>query len=133
MFSFLSSLLGDPSTKKLHHYEKELIAIKKIEVLYREEILSIEQIQAKTHEFQTQFIGLDIDNPDDLKEVRKRLEDIKYSAFALHRRACELIYGKTFVGESGESVEWHMIPYDVQLVGALALHDGNIAEMRTGE
>ena len=26
-----------------------------------------------------------------------------------------------------------MIPYDVQLIGALTLHDGNIAEMRTGE
>ena len=28
---------------------------------------------------------------------------------------------------------WNMIPYDVQIIGALALHDGNIAEMRTGE
>lgn len=26
-----------------------------------------------------------------------------------------------------------MIPYDVQIIGALALHEGNIAEMRTGE
>ncbi len=32
-----------------------------------------------------------------------------------------------------ESLEWNMIPYDVQIIGALALHDGNIAEMRTGE
>ena len=32
-----------------------------------------------------------------------------------------------------EEVEWNMIPYDVQVIGALALHDGNIAEMRTGE
>ena len=26
-----------------------------------------------------------------------------------------------------------MVPYDVQIIGALAIHDGNIAEMKTGE
>ncbi len=28
---------------------------------------------------------------------------------------------------------WNMVPYDVQLVGGIILHQGNIAEMRTGE
>jgi preprotein translocase subunit SecA len=96
MFAFLSAIFGDPSTKKLHQYEKELIAIKKIESLYREEITSIEQVQAKTHEFQTRFAGLDIDIPDHLIEVKKRLESTKHEAFALHRRASELIYGQSF-------------------------------------
>ncbi len=133
MLSFLTTIFGDPSEKKCRQYEKELEKIKVIEAQYRDEITSIEQIQAKTHEFQTRFEGLDIDSNQDLIEVRRRLDEIKYQAFALHRRACELIYGKTFDLGNDHKIEWNMIPYDVQLIGALALHDGNIAEMRTGE
>jgi preprotein translocase subunit SecA len=53
--------------------------------------------------------------------------------FALHRKAASLIVGKTFTLSDGREIVWNMIPYDVQLLGALALHDGNISEMRTGE
>ena len=34
---------------------------------------------------------------------------------------------------AGDAIEWNMIPYDVQLVGAIALHQGKVAEMKTGE
>jgi preprotein translocase subunit SecA len=41
------------------------------------------------------------------------------------------------MGESwrivGQEITWEMIPYDVQLVGAIALHQGKVAEMKTGE
>jgi preprotein translocase subunit SecA len=73
-----------------------------------------------------------MDNSDDRSRAREIIESIKHEAFALHRRACELIYGQKFE-VSGHKITWNMIPYDVQLIGALALHDGNIAEMRTGE
>lgn len=33
----------------------------------------------------------------------------------------------------GTEVVWNMVPYDVQLIGGLAIHEGNIAEMKTGE
>ncbi len=132
IMNFLSFLFGDPSEKRLKQYQKELEAIKDIEKKYRDEISTIDQIQAKTHEFQSRFTDLDIDNEADLKEIKKRLEDTKHEAFALHRRACEIIHGQEFTfGE--EKLTWNMIPYDVQLLGAMALNDGNIAEMRTGE
>lgn len=84
----------------------------------------------KLHEFQSKFEGLDLD--EDIKEIKERLNGIKHEALALHRRACEIIHGQVFeFGE--EKIEWNMIPYDVQVLGALALNDGNIAEMRTGE
>lgn len=73
-----------------------------------------------------------MENIEDRKVIRSILEEIKHEAIALHRRTCELIYGKSFEIEN-ESILWNMIPYDVQIIGALALHDGNIAEMRTGE
>lgn len=131
--SLLSFLFGDPSEKKLRHYEKELELIKQKEITLREEIKTIEQVQAKTHEFQALFSGLDIDTPENEKKVRDILESIKHEAIALHRRACELIHGKTFTVMGNREIEWNMIPYDVQVIGALALHDGSIAEMRTGE
>lgn len=67
------------------------------------------------------------------QKAKEILESIKHEAFALHRRACEIIYGKSFDLGNGNVIEWNMIPYDVQIIGALTLHDGNIAEMRTGE
>lgn len=130
MFSFITKLFGDPSEKKLKIYKKDLEKIKEIEKKYRDEIKTISEVQAKTHEFQSKFEGLDLD--EDIKEIKERLNGIKHEALALHRRACEIIHGQVFeFGE--EKIEWNMIPYDVQVVGALALNDGNIAEMRTGE
>lgn len=130
MFSFITKLFGDPSEKKLKIYRKDLEKIKEIEKKYRDEIKTISEVQAKTHEFQSKFEGLDLD--EDIKEIKERLNGIKHEALALHRRACEIIHGQVFeFGE--EKIEWNMIPYDVQVLGALALNDGNIAEMRTGE
>ena len=96
MFSLISKLFGDPSDKKLKSYRKELEAIKSIEKRYRDEIKTVEQVQARTHEFQSKFSELSISEPEDIKEIKKRLNDIKYEAFALHRRACEIIHGKEF-------------------------------------
>lgn len=130
MFSLFTKFFGDPSEKKLKIYKKDLEEIKKIEKKYRDEILTVAQVQAKTHEFQSRFASLDLEQ--DLPEIKKILSEIKHEALALHRRACEIIHGQTFVfGE--EEITWDMIPYDVQVLGALALNDGNIAEMRTGE
>ena len=130
MFAFITKLFGDPSEKKLKIYKKDLEKIKEIEKKYRDEIKTISEVQAKTHEFQSKFEGLDLD--EDIKEIKERLNGIKHEALALHRRACEIIHGQVFeFGE--EKIEWNMIPYDVQVLGALALNDGNIAEMRTGE
>lgn len=133
MFSFITKIFWDPSEKRVRTYQKELEQVKKIESEYTSTITTIEQVQAKTHEFQSRFTGLDIENPTDLIEIKKRLESTKYEAFALHRRACSIIYGQTFDLGNNHSVEWNMIPYDVQIIGAMTLNDGNIAEMRTGE
>lgn len=63
--------------------------------------------------------------------IQKKLEAIKYEVFALHRRASLLISGQKFMLSDGREIVWNMVPYDVQLLGALSLHDGNISEMRT--
>jgi preprotein translocase subunit SecA len=60
------------------------------------------------------------------------LEDIMIESFALVKRTCELLLGKTW-NVTGLEWQWEMVPYDVQIVGAIVLHEGNIAEMKTGE
>jgi preprotein translocase subunit SecA len=133
MFSLFNTIFGDPSEKRVKYYTRELDQVKAIETEYASTITTIEQLQSKTHEFQSRFSGLDISSESDIQEIKRILESTKYEAFALHRRACELIYGQEFDLGNGHKVTWNMIPYDVQIIGAMTLHDGNIAEMRTGE
>ena len=53
-------------------------------------------------------------------------------AFAMVKETCRRMVGQTF-RVSGQNEEWNMIPYDVQLLGAMVLHNGKVSEMKTGE
>lgn len=96
MFSLITKIFGDPSEKKIKKYTKDLEKIKEIEERFQNEMQTVEEIQAKTHAFQSLFEGLDIENEEDRPKIRELLEEIKHEAIALHRRACTLIYGKEF-------------------------------------
>jgi preprotein translocase subunit SecA len=52
--------------------------------------------------------------------------------FAIVKDTCRRMVGSEFEVR-GTMQEWEMVPYDVQLVGGIALHEGKIAEMATGE
>jgi preprotein translocase subunit SecA len=60
------------------------------------------------------------------------LDEILPEAFATVREACRRLAG-TKVVVTGHELPWDMVPYDVQLIGGLVLHEGKIAEMATGE
>ena len=73
------------------------------------------------------------DLDDELKEdVGEILDEILPEAFATVREACRRLMGRKIV-VLGRDAEWDMVPYDVQLIGGLVLHQGKIAEMATGE
>ena len=99
--------------KKLFDHEyKELEKFKKIadEVVALDETMTNmtdEQLQSKTAEFKERL------------KNGETLEDIKVEAFAVAREAAYRVIGEK--------------PYYVQILGGLAIHYGNIAEMRTGE
>ena len=133
MFSFFKNIFANSSEKRVTYYRRELEKVRKIEAEYHTTITTVEQVQAKTHEFQSRFTGLDISDATDLATIKQKLEETKYEAFALHRRACEIIYGQEFDLGNNHKITWNMVPYDVQIIGAMTLHDGNISEMRTGE
>ena len=45
---------------------------------------------------------------------------------------CKRLCGKSW-SVVGRETKWEMIPYDVQIIGGIILHRGNVAEMKTGE
>lgn len=71
------------------------------------EQLSDEALTAKTEEFKTRYAN------------GETLDDLQVEAFAVVREASRRVLG--------------MYPFRVQIIGAAALHEGNIAEMKTGE
>ena len=66
------------------------------------------------------------------KQVAEVLHEILPEAFATVREACRRLVGTT-VTVTGRELVWDMVPYDVQLIGGIVLHQGRIAEMATGE
>ncbi|MBX3147126.1 MAG: preprotein translocase subunit SecA [Gemmatimonadales bacterium] len=66
------------------------------------------------------------------KAVAAVLDEILPEAFATVREAARRLVG-TKVMVTGHELTWDMVPYDVQLMGGVALHRGKIAEMATGE
>ncbi|WP_420636181.1 preprotein translocase subunit SecA [Candidatus Palauibacter sp.] len=60
------------------------------------------------------------------------LDDILPEAFATVREACRRLLGAEIL-VTGNDMSWDMVPYDVQLIGGIVLHQGKIAEMATGE
>lgn len=66
--------------------------------------------------------------------IQSTLDDILPEAFAVVKEVCRRFTEKKFSYEyAGNHYVWDMIPYDVQLIGAIVIHQGKIAEMQTGE
>jgi len=84
--------------------------------------LTDEQVQAKTPELRKRI------------EEGATLDDLMCEAFAVVKNTCRrFAEEKREVELGGRSMIWNMIPFDVQLIGGIALHRGQIAEMATGE
>ncbi len=85
------------------------------------------------HEEREQIIERLGDISKELDELTKEvLDEIMPEAFAVVKDACRRLVGQTFT-VAGQEIKWDMIPFDVQLIGGVVLHEGKIAEMATGE
>ena len=67
-----------------------------------------------------------------VSELQRTLDDLLPEAFATVREAARRLLGSEVV-VTGHPMKWDMVPYDVQLIGGIVLHQGKIAEMATGE
>ncbi len=103
----LQGIFGDAQKKTLHRMYKKVMEIGTLEPKY--EAMSDEELQQQTEILKSK-----------LKDgSEKELNAILADAFAVEREAAKRILG--------------MRPFDVQLIGGIALHEGNVAEMKTGE
>ena len=69
---------------------------------------------------------------EDKEELKAALEEILPEAYAVVKNACRRLCGRDVIVR-GQPLRWEMVPFDVQLIGGMALHHGKIAEMATGE
>jgi preprotein translocase subunit SecA len=84
------------------------------------ESLSDEQLSAKTDEFRSRLAK------------DESVDDLMCEAYAVVKDACRRLCGRE-IDVTGHTLVWDMVPFDVQIVGAIGLHRGCIAEMATGE
>ena len=108
----LKTILGDPNARKLKRFQPYVADINVLE----DEIkaLSDEQLKGKTAEFKQRLEKTTTD-----REREDLLDEILPEAFAVVREAGRRVLG--------------MRHFDVQLLGGIVLHKGQIAEMKTGE
>ena len=105
MVGILKRIFGDGNQRKLKQLEKVADQIEALESDY--ELLSDSELQQKTEEFKKRYAN------------GESLDDLLVEAYAVVREASKRVL--------------KMRPFYVQLLGAIALHEGNIAEMKTGE
>lgn len=102
---FLSAIFGSSNSRQLKRIKKIVNKINALESGY--ESLSDDQIRAKTTEFKERF------------DKGETLDSLLPEAFAIVREGSKRVMG--------------MRHFDVQMIGGIVLHEGNIAEMKTGE
>jgi preprotein translocase subunit SecA len=101
----LKTLLGDPNKRKLKKYQPDVAEINLLEE--EMQVLSDLELQGKTAEFKQRL------------EKGENLDNLLPEAYATVREASKRVLG--------------LRHFDVQMLGGMILHDGQIAEMKTGE
>ena len=114
----LTKILGDANSKEIQNLQPLVARINTTEKDLQN--LSDEDLQAKTSEFRERV------------KNGESLDDLLVEAFAVVKNACQRLMGHKW-NVRGREITWDMIPYDVQLIGGIAIHKGKIAEMKTGE
>ncbi len=108
----LKQLLGDPNARKLKRYSPLVADINILEEDYIP--LSDDELRGRTAD-----LRLRLQNAGELKKQQELLDELLPEAYAIVREASKRVLG--------------MRHFDVQLIGGMVLHEGQIAEMKTGE
>ncbi len=116
--NLIKKFFGTKNERDLKRMQPLVDKINELEKSYQG--LSDEQLKAKTAEFKERVAN------------GETLDDIMCEAFATVKNACRRLCG-TSRDVCGHTLIWDMVPFDVQLIGGMSLHNGKIAEMQTGE
>lgn len=97
----------------------------------------VEKINKKEEEYQQLSEEVFLQNTELFKkriEAGESLDDLLIEAFATVKNACRRLTEKKHTFTIGaKELTWNMVPYDVQMLGGMVLHQGKISEMKTGE
>ncbi|MCL1856800.1 MAG: preprotein translocase subunit SecA [Kiritimatiellaeota bacterium] len=118
MIDFLKKVFGTKHTRDVKKLRPLVERINAVEAEYQG--LSEAALKAKTAEFKERVAK------------GESLDDILPEAFAAVKNACRRLCGQTRE-VCGHALVWDMVPFDVQLMGGIVLHQGKISEMQTGE
>ena len=118
MFGFLKKIFGSAQDRLRHKYFKITEEVKQWDAKFQS--LSDDELRDKTQELRERC------------SKGETVDQLLPEAYAVVKNACRRLAG-TDIHVSGYNQKWDMVPYDVQIVGAIALHHGSIAEMQTGE
>src|SRR5574344_1783775 len=110
----LKAIFGTKSQRDLH---KMIPLVRRVDAIELElQKLSDEELQAKTPEFKARLAK------------GETTDDLMCEAYAVVKNACRRLVGRE-IEVCGQKMVWDMVPFDVQIMGAIALHRGSIAEM----
>ena len=118
--NLLKYLIGTKNERELKKLWPVVREINRIEEEYQAKNFADEDFPRKTQEFRERIAG------------GESLDKVLPEAFALVKNACRHLVGTT-AEVCGHTLTWNMVPFDVQLLGGIVLHQGKIAEMQTGE
>lgn len=118
--NILKLLFGTKNERELNKLWPIVKEINGIEQSYQSRGLADEDFPRMTAEFKARVAK------------GESLDDILPEAYALVKHACRRLVGTT-AEVCGHTLTWNMIPFDVQILGGIALHQGKISEMQTGE
>ena len=161
MFTFLKKIFGSKSRKDVKAILPIATEINRYAEEFQK--LSDQKLKEKTEEFRTRIRRATEQLEDQASQLREKLKqqeslaerestyeeveaverkldevidqalwEILPEAYAAVKETCRRLLGTSWE-VTGRKVEWDMVPFDVQLIGAVILHQGKIAEMATGE
>lgn len=161
MLKLFKKIFGDKHTKDIKRILPIVAQINKHYEEYQK--LTDDELRAKTQEFKQRIKEATSEIETNISEIKEKLKSeltleeseelyneldeyekeldetienvlnqILPEAFAVVKETCRRLVGQTWE-VTGHKIVWDMIPFDVQLIGGVVLHEGKIAEMATGE
>jgi preprotein translocase subunit SecA len=125
MTGLIKKIFGSKNEREVRKLAPRVKQINEIEAGLQK--LTDDQLRAKTAAWKEELSKI-----ENSEELAQRLDEILPEAFAVVKNACRRLVGQEIIVRE-HPLKWEMIPFDVQLIGGIGLHNGKIAEMATGE
>ena len=145
IMSFISKIFGTRSDREIKKLYPLVEEINQLSVQLKDK--SDDELKKRTNELKKDIIASrkeaeekvkgEISDKDEAKKFvllaeQQKLDSILPEAFAMVKETCRRMCGSSW-SVVGRELSWEMVPYDVQIIGGIILHRGNVAEMKTGE